>query len=67
MRENPDLVINSSVTVIKGLRFWLRLKFAMDILGGSGRKHRMEAYMDKEDVPKQADPAADKEKTAAQQ
>jgi len=50
MQENPDLVINSSVTVIKGLRFRLRLKFALDILMGK-RKRRMEAYLDKEDKP----------------
>jgi hypothetical protein len=67
MQENPDLVINSSVTVIKGLRFWLRLKFALDILRGNGRKQRMVAYMDKEDTPKQEEKAQDKEKTENQQ
>lgn len=67
MRGNPDLVINSSVTVIKGLRFWLRLKFALDILKGNGRKRRMEAYLDKEDVPKQEYPRPVKEKTEDQQ
>jgi len=51
MKENPDLVINSSVTVIKGLRFGLRFKYALDILRGNGRKRRMEAYMDREAAP----------------
>jgi hypothetical protein len=66
MQENPDLVINSSVTVIKGLRFRLRLKFALDILMGNKRKRRMEAYMDKEEKPKQEGTAPEKTETQAQ-
>jgi len=51
MKEHPDIVINSTVTVLKGLGFRLRLKFALDILKGNGRKRRMKAYMDKEAMP----------------
>ena len=47
LAEHPDLVINSLVTVIKGLRFIPRLKFAMDILIGN-RKRPMKAYMEEE-------------------
>jgi len=53
MRENPDLVINSSVTVIKGLR----LKFALDILRGRARRNRMKAYMDRNNAPENEEAA----------
>jgi hypothetical protein len=62
MQENPDLVINSSITVIKGLKFRLRLKFALDIIRGNSRKKRMEAYMVKEDAPEKEAPTQEKEK-----
>ena len=55
MQENPDLVINSSVTVIKGLKFSLRLKFAIDILRGNRWNRRMKAYMDKEEADDEAE------------
>ena len=50
MREHPDLVLNSSVTVIKGLKLSLRLKFALDILLGNKRRRRTKAYMNHEEV-----------------
>ncbi|GHU65005.1 hypothetical protein FACS189447_03160 [Spirochaetia bacterium] len=43
MRENSDVVLNSSITVIKSLDFWTRFRFAMDILF-SRRKKAMKAY-----------------------
>ena len=48
MREHPDLVLNSSVTVIKGLKFPLRVKFAIDILLGTKRRRRTKAYIDQD-------------------
>ena len=63
MQENPDLVLNSSVTVIKGLRFRLRLKFAWDIIMGNRRKRRTEAYLDREEMPKQEEVAPEKPET----
>jgi len=61
MQENPDLVINSSVTVIKGLKFSLRLKYAIDILRGNRRNRRMKAYMDREEIAEPAEASAEPE------
>ena len=54
MQENPDLVINASITVIKGLKFGKRLRFAVDILLGKRRKRGIKAYMDREEADTEA-------------
>jgi hypothetical protein len=42
MKENWDVVLNSSVTMMKGLPFFTRFRFALDIILGK-RKGAMRA------------------------
>jgi hypothetical protein len=49
MKENWDVVLNSSVTMMKGLPFFTRFRFAVDIILGK-RKNAMRAI--REENPK---------------
>jgi hypothetical protein len=49
MKDNWDVVLNSSVTMMKGLPFFTRFRFALDIILGK-RKNAMRAI--REEKPK---------------